>query len=518
VANQPISMSKIRHILRMHSHGRSKRLINERTGVARNTLRKYLRIFDESGLEYESVKDLSDSELETLFNVDTGAEKRESPVLEALYAYFPKVEKQLSKEGVTRQLLWEEYKTLHPDGVGRTCFCTRFAKWLGRVNPSMRIVHKNGDKMFVDFTGHRLEIVDEGTGQVQPVEVFVAILGGSQMTYVEAVASQKKEDFIGACERAFLFYGGVTKAIVPDNLKSAVTRGNKFEAILNDTFADFADHYGTTGLPARPHEPKDKSLVEGAVKISYLRIFAKLRRNVYYTLEALNKDILEALEEHNRKHFQGRKYSRKDRFEGSERATLMALPVHPYELRKQLYATVAKNYYVCLPADAHYYSAPYRLIGKKVTVRYSSTRVSLYYRGECVAEHDRSFVKHDYTINEDHRPPAHQYLSERTPEKLLAKASLIHDDVRLYIMGLLGRAPHHELGEKSSAGILEACKRYGAERTAKACKRAMHFNMYSYQTIVLILDKGLENASLSDDSDLAAMPEHENIRGGSYYS
>ncbi len=372
--------------------------------------------------------------------------------------------------------------------------------------------------MFVDFSGHRLEFADEGAGQVQLVEAFVAILGGSQMTYVETVARQKKEDFIGACQLAFQFYGGVTKAIVPDNLKSAVTKGNKFEAILNDTFADFADHYGTTGLPARPHEPKDKSLVEGAVKISYLRIFAKLRKNVYHSLTALNADIRVELDGHNQKHFQGRKYSRKDRFEGSERATLMPLPAHPYVLRKQLYATVAKNYYVCLPVDAHYCSAPYRLVGKKVTVRYSSTRVSLYYRGDSVAEHVRSFVKHEYTINEDHRPPAHQYLSERTPEKLLVKASLVHDDVRLYIMGLLSRAPHYELGKKSSAGILDACKRYGAERKAKACKRAMHFNMYSYQSIVLILSKGLESASLSDDSDLAVMPEHENIRGGSYYS
>ncbi len=276
-------------------------MISEQTGVACNTLRKYLREFDDSGLSYDAVKDLSDGELTALFNLEP--EKLSNTVLDTLYALFPVIEKNLSKTGATRKEAWETYKTDNPEGLGLSSFCRRFAAWQARVNPSMRVVHKNGDKMFVDFTGHRLCLTNVLTGVQVPVEVFVAILGGSQMTYVEAVMSQKKEDFIGACERAFLFYGGVTKAIVPDNLKSAVAKGNKFEPFINDSFADFADHYGTTVLPARPHEPKDKSLVEGAVKIAYLRIFAKLRTNVYETLEDFNRDIHSALADHNRRLF-----------------------------------------------------------------------------------------------------------------------------------------------------------------------------------------------------------------------
>ena len=500
----------------MYSHGRSKRMIAEQTGVARNTLRKYLREFDDSGLSYEAVKDLSDSELTALFSVES--EQEPNTVLDTLYALFPLVEKDLRKPGATRREVWEKYKRDNPNGLGLSCFCHRFAAWQARVNPSMRVVHKNGDKMFVDFTGHRLCLTNLQTDAQTPVEVFVAILGGSQMTYVEAVMSQKKEDFIGACERAFVFYGGVTKAIVPDNLKSAVTKGNKFEPFINDSFADFADHYGTTVLPARPHEPKDKSLVEGAVKIAYLRIFAKLRTKVYETLDDLNRDILSALADHNTRLFQGRKYSRCERFDGAERAALMPLPVHPYQLRKQLYATVNKTGYVCIAADEHYYTVPFALIGKKVKVRYSATVVSIYYGGDCVATHERELEVHGYTTNDDHKPASHRYMADRTPEKLLAAAKEIGEDVRLYVAQILTRASHPEQAQKSGAGILHVARKFGAERTGKACKRAMHFDMYSYQTILMILTKGLENASLSDDSDLISMPEHENIRGSSYYN
>jgi transposase len=491
-------------------------MISEQTGVARNTLRKYLREFDESGLSYEAVKDLSDSELTTLFVVDVL--KDPDKVLTTLYDLFPTMLTGLRKEGATRKQAWDQYKLVNPDGLGLSAFCHRFAAWKKRVHPSMRVIHKNGDKMFVDYTGHRLCLTNKLTGVETPVEVFVAILGGSQMTYVEAVMSQKKEDFIGACERAFIFYGGVTKAIVPDNLKSAVTKGSKFEPILNETFADFADHYGTTILPARPHEPKDKSLVEGAVKIAYMRIFTKLRAKLYESLEELNADILVALAEHNKRLFQGRKYSRHERFDAAERETLMPLPVHTYQLRKQLYATVSKTGYVCIAADEHYYSVPYALVGKKVKVRYSVTVVSIYYDGDCVATHERELNAHSYTTNDDHKPASHKYMADRTPEKLLQRAKEVSEDVRLYVAQILARASHPEQAQTLGAGILHAAKKFGAERTSKACKRAMHFDMYSYRTILMILANGLENASLSDDSDLIDMPEHENIRGRSYYN
>lgn len=357
-------MSKIRQIIRLHSQGRSKLLISNHTGVSRNTLKKYLKEFERSGLSFADINELSDKDLEDLFIKPE--EKQLNPKLQILFSFFPSMDKELKRKGVTRLLLWEEYRRKHPDGYGLSQFKNYFAKWKAQVNPSMRIEHKAGDKLYIDFAGDKLSIVDKQTGEIQQVEVFVAILGASQLTYVEAVMTQQKEDFIAACEGALHYYGGVPAAIVPDNLKSAVIKSSKYEPVLNETFADFADHYSTTILPARAYHPQDKALVEGAVKIVYTRIYAKLRTGEYFTLDELNKAILIALEEHNLALLKGRNYSRRQQFEEVERQTLAPLPPLRYELKKQLFATVMKNGHVSLSADKHYYSVPFRFIGKKV--------------------------------------------------------------------------------------------------------------------------------------------------------
>ncbi len=277
MANNPISMSKIRHILRLHSQGRNKLVIANHTSVSRNTLKKYLKEFERSGLSFKEINELSDKDLEDLFVKPE--EKPITPKLHALFGLFPAMDKELKRKGITRLLLWEDYKKKHPDGYSLSQFKNYFAKWKAQVNPSMHIEHKAGDKLYVDFAGDKLSIIDKQTGEIQAVEVFVAILGASQLTYVEAVMSQQKEDFIGACEGALHYYGGVPAAIVPDNLKSAVIKSSKYEPVLNETFADFAEHYSTTILPARAYRPQDKALVEGAVKIIYTRIYTKIRPN-----------------------------------------------------------------------------------------------------------------------------------------------------------------------------------------------------------------------------------------------
>ena len=259
MANQPISMSKIRQILQLHSQGRSKLQIATQTGISRNTLKKYLKQFTESKLTVEEISELSDKDLEDLF-----VKPEERPVndkLQTLFNLFPSIDKELKKKGVTRQILWEQYKATYPDGFGISQFKHYFAQWKAQVNPVMRMEHKAGDKLYVDFAGDKLSIVDPTTGEIQEVEVFVAILGASQLTYVEAVTSQQKEDFISACENALHYCGGVPQAIVPDNLKSAVIKSSKYEPTLNETFLDFAQHYSTTILPARSYRPRDKALV-----------------------------------------------------------------------------------------------------------------------------------------------------------------------------------------------------------------------------------------------------------------
>ncbi|MBK9284770.1 MAG: IS21 family transposase [Sphingobacteriaceae bacterium] len=263
-------MSKIRHILQLHKQGRSKLLIAQQTGIARNTIKKYIKAFIQSGQSYDEINSLSDKDLEDLF-----IQPDEKPLTEKhriLFDLFPQLDKELRKKGITRQILWQEYKQQYPDGVGRSQFNHYFAQWKKQVNPRMRMDHKAGDKLYVDFAGDKLQIIDKQTGEIQDVEVFVAVLGASQLTYAEAVMTQQKEDFIGACENALHYYGGVPAAIVPDNLKSAVTKSSKYEPVLNETFADFAQHYNTAILPARAYRPRDKALVENAVRILYTRV------------------------------------------------------------------------------------------------------------------------------------------------------------------------------------------------------------------------------------------------------
>lgn len=515
MANNPISMSKIRQILRLHSQGRSKLLIADQTGVSRNTLKKYLKEFEQSGLSYTEITALCDKDLEDLFT-KPGA-KPPNIRMETLFSLFPAMDKELKRKGVTRYLLWQEYRRKHSDGYGKSQFKIYFAQWKAQVNPSMRIDHKAGDKLYVDFAGDKLSIIDKQTGEVQPVEVFVAILGASQLTYVEAVMSQQKEDFIGACEGALQYYGGVPAAIVPDNLKSAVTKSSKYEPVLNEAFADFADHYSTTILPARAYRPKDKALVEGAVKIVYSRIYAKLRAEQYFSLDELNRAILIALEDHNHTLLTGRNYSRRQQFEEVERQALAPLPPLRYELKKQLFATVMKNGHVSLSADKHYYSVPYRFIGRKVKLMYSRSTVEVFYHYERIAIHTRIISPYQYTTEKDHMASTHRFVSDWTPERFLNWATDIHEDVYLYILKILDRKQHPEQAYKSCVGILSFARKVGNERLTKACQRALGYGIYNYKTIQTILEKGMEQYDETEENRQLEMPLHENIRGEGYY-
>ena len=508
-------MIKIRQILRLQSQGLSKLQIAAQTGIARNTLKKYIKEFTSSGLSFEEINELSDKELEDLFVKPEDRPLNER--LQILFSLFPAIEKELKRKGVTRQLLWKEYKTNHPDGVGLSQFKHYFSQWKAQVNPTMHMEHKAGDKLYVDFAGDKLEIINEQTGELKPVEVFVAILGASQLTYVEAVTTQQKEDFIFACENALHYCGGVPAAIVPDNLKSAVSKSSKYEPTLNETFADFAEHYGTTILPARAYRPRDKALVENAVRIIYTRIYVKVKRQQYLTLQDLNAAILTALEEHNNAPLRGRNYSRRQQFDEVERNVLMPLPELRYELKKHQYATVAKNGHVGLSADKHYYSVPYRFIGKKVKLLYSRSSVEIFYNYERIALHERAKSAYRYTTEKDHMASTHRFVSEWTPERFTSWAAGIHEDVRLYVLKVLDRKQHPEQAYKSCMGILGFAKKVGNDRLIKACQRALGYGAYNYKTIQKILERELDLRDAPDETDQLQMPFHDNIRGENYY-
>jgi transposase len=270
-------------------------------------------------------------------------------------------------------------------------------------------------------------------------------------------------------------------------------------------------------LPARAYHPKYKALVEGAVKIVYTRIYAKLRTEQYFTLDELNKAILIALEAHNLTLLKGRNYSRRQQFEEVERQTLAPLPPLRYELKKQLFATVMKNGHVAMSADKHNYSVPFRFIGKKVKIMYSRNTVEIFYNYERIAIHKRTKSPYNYTTEKDHMASTHQFVSDWTPERFLSWAAGIHEDVHLYILKILDRRQHPEQAYKSCVGILSFAKKVGNDRLIKACQRALGYGIYNYKTIQTILEKGMDNYDEAEENKQLEMPLHENIRGEDYY-
>lgn len=515
MANKTILMNKIRQILHSFTQGRSKVQISKQTGASRNTVKKYILKFLSEKMTYDVLSSMSDTELEVLFGSVDIPDK--GPRYEQLQSMLADLEKRFKKRGVTIDMLWKLYLQIHPDGYGHTQFHTHFTAYIGRPKAVMHMEHKAGDKMYIDFAGEKLSITDQQTGEVLPVEVFIAILGCSQLTYVEAVPTQRREDFIGACENAMQYFGGVPAAIVPDNLKSAVTKSSKYEPTINETFADFAEHYGTAVLPARVYRPRDKSLVEGMVKIVYSRIYAQVSSHTYFTLASLNAAIREALEQLNNALFKGRDYSRRQQFEEVEREALQPLPVYRYEFKQQHIVTVMKNGHVCLAVDKHYYSVPYRFIGKKVKIQYTAVRIEIYYKYEQIAAHPRHGRKYHYTTIDEHLASSHRYLSEWTPEKFIALAKAIDEEVAVYIQLVIENKQHPEQAYKSCTGILSLARKVGNQRLTMACRRAHSYGVYNYPIIVQILEKRLDALTDEEQQDEHEMPQHQNIRGSDYY-
>jgi transposase len=513
MANKKTDMSKIRQMLRLFTQGESKLKISELTGVSRNTLKKYLKIYALRDLTPERVEQLSDQELDRLFGENAIPEP--SAKYKALEAFFPTMEKELKKRGVTRHILWERYIANHPDGYKVSQFKHYYLRWHKTSKPVMHIEHAAGDKMYVDYAGEKLQIVNQETGEVTDAEVFISVLGASQLTYIEAVLSQNKEDFISCCEHALVYYGGVPMAIVPDNLKSAVTKSSLYEPTLNQAFENFALHYSTTILPARSYKPKDKALVEGAVKIAYRRLYSVLDKRVFHSLQELNEAIWEIVEIHNNTMFSHRPYSRRSLFEEVEKDALHALPSVPYEFKRQQYSTVSVNGHICLKEDRHYYSVPYQYIGKKAKAMYSPSVVEIFYNYVLIARHERNRKAFGYTTDPDHLASTHKYLTEWNPERFIKWAESIDAILKQFIIGLMESKSHPEQAYKACQGVLGFERKVGRERLINACKRAIEYENYSYQAIKSILENKYD--VLTYEELMADIPAHENIRGKNYY-
>jgi len=345
-------------------------------------------------------------------------------------------------------------------------------------------------------------IIDRKTGREQPIEVFVAILSASQLTYAEASFSQKSEDWIRSNERAFIYFNGVTQAIVPDNLKSGVTKSNRYEPGINFRFDDFAGHYRTVVLPARVRRPQDKALVENAVKLVYQRIYAPLRNRTFWSLEELNEAIWDLLKKHNDTPFQRLKISRRGFFEEIEKPVLKSLPVERYSLKQCKDLTVQINYHVELREDMHYYSVPWQFRGKRVRVIYDDRNVAIYYDNIRIVQHKRIHIPNDYTTLPAHMPPEHRNYAEWSPERFIKWGQSIGDDVTEMIRVVLKSRKHPEQAFKTCMGILNLVKEHGPDRLNKACRRVLGFGFYSYRRIKNILDRGLEEEVLAESMEL----------------
>lgn len=510
MAAKPLSMSIVKQIIRLHSQGEAILKIAEITGISKNTVKKYLRLADANKLSTEQILQMPDYQAEGLFAT-------EQPAISLRYAdlekMFPYIEKELSRSGVTRWVLWGEYRQKFPAGYGYSQFCEHLHNRLKTSKSVMHFEHEPGDKMYIDFAGKKLSYTDRKTGEVHPVEIYVSVLGYSQKTYVEAVESQKKEAFISATQNALLFFGGVPKVLVPDNLKSAVTKADKYEADLNQSFLDFANHYQTTILPARSLKPKDKSLVEKHVSIVYSRVYAPIRDEVFYSLEKLNQAIFELTEKHNDTDFRQEKISRNQKFE-QEKSSLKPLPADRFEIKHYRLITVMQNSHVHLREDKHYYSVPYRYIGKKVKLIYSVSSVSVFFEHERIALHSRNLRELGYSTQKEHLPSTHQFVADWNPEKFITWSVGISSDVEKYIRKILSQKAYPEQAYRSCVGILSFAKKEGKERLTNAVKRADGYGVYSYKVIKNIIEGKLDTLTEIEDIEFQSTAvSHENIRG-----
>jgi transposase len=512
MANKSISMRRVRQIIKLYNQGIGKKKIGTRLGMSKNTVKLYIETYYSLKITWDELSRLDDFELNKLFHPPR--ELILNDKVQQLYDFFPEMEKQLRKRGMTIAMQFRQYKELYPDSLGETSFYFYYQRWKKKVYPAMHIEHKAGDKMYIDFAGGTLPYVDTDTGEIRDAQVFIAILGWSQYVYIEAIPSQTVEDFIAASENALHFFKGVPLAIVPDNLKSAVIKASKHEPVLNENFKSFADHYGTTILPARSRKPKDKAHVENMVKIAYQKIYTQIPEKQLLGLSELNSHIWKHLHLLNAAPLTGKECSRSDQWH-LEQATLQALPVNRYEMRTIKQATVMKNGHVYLTEDQHYYSVPFELIGKKINLQYSRTSVEIFHNYEPVAKHKRVRSPGNYSTEPSHMPPQHKYVTEWSPTYFLEKAKEINPVVEYFIGQVLAKKQHPEQAYKSCQGILSFAKRVGHQRLINACRRAHEIGYYNYKIIEDILRKSLDQ--YEDDTTPVQMPVHDNIRGGNYY-
>lgn len=508
---------KIKDVLRLKFDvGLSHRQIGISLGISHSTVAGYLRRAARAGLGWPVPEAWSETDLEQALFVQPHRVAGHAPA--RVPPDWPDIHQQLKRKGVTLLLLWQEYKERHgAAGYQYSQFSHHYRQWLGTLEVTMRQTHRAGEKLFVDYAGQPGEVIDRHTGELRPAQIFVAVLGASGYTYAEATWTQALPDWIGSHIRAFEFFQGCPAVLVPDNLKSAVTRAHRYDPDLNRGYAEMAGHYGVAIVPARVRKPRDKSPAENGVQRVEQWILARLRHHQFFSLNELNGQIRTLLAELNHRPFQKLPGSRRSQFEALDRPALRPLPAHRYLYGEWSKARVAPNLHV--KVGDSYYSVPYALVGQELDVRSSARTVEVFHRGERVAAHPRGTVPGHYETVAAHLPEGHQQQLAWTPRRLLRWAAESGPHTGAFIQAVLDSRPFPQQAFNACLGVMRLGQRFGVERLEAACRRALHFGTLRYKSVESILKNGLDRQPLpaAEPPPAPPLPEHPNLRGADYY-
>ena len=506
-------MHQVKQIYLQLHQGEKISAISRNLGLSRNTVKAYRSRIQSIGLSYQEILLIQDEQLEAILQLDSIAHPNIQR-LEGLKESFKHLSGELQKRGVTRWLLWQEYRSTEPQGYSYSQFCWHLQQYHKQQQVSSVEDHPPGDKLYVDFAGAKMQYVDPLSGEVISVPVFVAQLGFSKYSYIEALPNARIESVVGAMTHCLHYFGGAPLGLVPDNMKTAVIRADRYEPEFNAVLSDFCNHYGISLMPARVRRPKDKALAEQLVNHFYQQVLAPLRNRQFYSLAEINTAILEMLEVYHTRHFQRKDYSRKDLFVAQEKQALQALPTEKFEIKKMRELTVRKNCFVELRESKNYYSAPHPYIGKKVRVLYTSTRVEIYYQGKPIAVHRRSFKPSEYVLVKEHLPSHLQQWKDRSPEYYRNRALSYGPPVQQVIGILLERTDHPEVIYNSCEGIYHLSRKSSPEKLERACALAIEMEMVNYSTIKrLVSSTTLQEPAQNDPKAV----NNNNGRGARYY-
>lgn len=511
MSRKRLSMKKLKEVYRLkYELNYSHRVIAESLGISASTVSDYVRLFSISGLCWEKVKSLTPEALEEAvyqpveFNV-----MRPKPD-------FKKVHLELKRKGVTLLLLWKEYKNQFPEGYGYTHFCVEYQKYSRSLKPIMRLNHKAGEHCFVDYAGLTMEWIEPETGEIHTGEIFVRALGASHLIYCEATKSQTVGDFLKSHVRMFDYYGGVPEKIVPDNLRSAVSKSHRYDPDVNPNYTLLAEHYGVAILPARVRAPKDKSKAEVAVQCVEREIIAPLRHQTFTSLAEINAAIKPLLEKLNHRPMQKLKLSRYQQFLEFEKTALKPLPHYPFEYRQHKHARVHLDYHV--EVDKHYYSVPCKYIQKQVDIYLTEKVIEIFYQSERIALHQRSHANsYKFTTLTEHMPPNHKAfrdeLNDAEIEKLMTWARSFGEVVLECVKKFFITRPFPQQAIRAVLGLKRMHRKYGHHRFVLACQKALAHNRYRCQFI----EENLKHDLTHSISQRKYSPSQDYCRGKSYY-